>query len=133
MKTGRRRSFWPLSPTASAQSLERTCWLAAAGLVLALALASDPVANASATRPPSGIAPEKVSVLILQRRCIDRILGQARDMSEEAAVEQINRECWVPRLGGPSPAARGMLLSCELPVTVRVTPAFKRVAGCVGS
>src|SRR5438874_3389760 len=131
MKTGRRRSFWPLSPTASAQSLERTCWLAAAGLVLALALASDPVANASATRPPSGIAPEKVSVLILQRRCIDRILGQARNMSEEAAVEQINRECWVLR--GPSPAARGVLLSCERPVTVRVTPAVKRVAGCLGS
>ena len=132
MKTGGRRSFWPLSPTAAAQGLERTCWLAAAGLVLALALAPAPVANASA-RPPTGVAPEKVNVLILQRRCIDRILGQARDMSEEAAVEQINRECWVPRLGGPSPAARGMLLSCELPVTVRVTPAFKRVAGCLGS
>src|SRR2546430_9933470 len=132
MKSGWRRSFWPLSPTAAAQSLERTCWLAAAGLILALALASDPVANTTA-RPPSGVAPENVSVLILQRRCIDRILGQARDMSEEAAVEQINRECWVPRLGGPSSTARGMLLSCELPVTVRVTPAFKRVAGCVGS
>src|SRR5256885_16918765 len=131
MNTGRRRSFWPLSPTASAQSLERTCWLASAGLVLALALASDPVANASATRPPSGVAPEKVSVLILQRRCIDRILGQARGMSEEAAVERINRECWVLR--GPSSAARGVLLSCERPVTVRVTPASKRVAGCLGS
>src|SRR6266513_1917451 len=130
MKTGRRRSFWPLSPTAAAASLERTCWLAAAGLVLALALAPAPVANPSA-RPLSGVAPEKVSVLILQRRCIDRILGQARDMSEEAAVEQINRECWVLR--GPSPAARGVLLSCERPVTVRVTPAVKRVAGCLGS
>ena len=132
MKTGRRRSFWPLSPTAAAQSLERTCWLAAAGLILALALASDPVANASA-RPPSGVAPEKGSVLILQRRCIDRILGQARNKSEEAVVEQVNRECWVPRLGGPSSAARGKLLSCERPVTVRVTPAVKRVAGCLGS
>ena len=130
MKTGRRRSFWPLSPTAAAASLERTCWLAAAGLVLALALAPAPVANPSA-RPLSGVAPEKVSVLILQRRCIDRILGQARDMSEEAAVEQINRECWVLR--GPSPAARGVLLSCERPVTVRVTPASKRIAGCLGS
>src|SRR5438552_8880244 len=133
MKTGRRRSFWPLSPTASAQSLERTCWLAAAGLVLALALASDPVANASATRPPSGGAPEKVSFLILQRGCIDRILGQARDMSEEAAVEQINRECWAPRSGGASLAAPGMLLSCGRPVSVRVMPAVKRVAGCLGS
>ena len=84
-------------------------------------------------RPPSGIAPEKGSVLILQRRCIDRILGQARNKSEEAVVEQVNRECWVPRLGGPSSAARGKLLSCERPVTVRVTPAVKRVAGCLGS
>src|SRR6266550_301694 len=132
MKTGRRRSFWPLSPTVAARSLERACWLAAAGLVLALALAPAPVANASA-RPPSGVAPEKVNVLILQRRCIDRIIGQARDMSEEAVVERINRECWVPRLGGPSPAARAMLLSCELPVTIRVTPSLKRVAGCLGS
>ena len=130
MKTGGRRSFWPLSPTAAAQGLERTCWLAAVGLVLALALAPAPVANASA-RPPTGVAPAKVSVLILQRRCIDRILGQARDMSEEAAVEQINRECWVPRV--PSSAARGVLLSCERPVTVRVTPASKRIAGCLGS
>ncbi len=130
MKTGGRRSFWPLSPTAAAQGLERTCWLAAVGLVLALALAPAPVANASA-RPPTGVAPAKVSVLILQRRCIDRILGQARDMSEEAAVEQINRECWVPRV--PSSAARGVLLSCERPVTVRVTPAVKRVAGCLGA
>src|SRR6267154_2817132 len=129
MKTGRRLPFCPLSPTAAAASLERTCWLAAAGLALALALVPEPVAKASA-RPPSAVAPEKVSVLILQRRCIDRILGQAPDMSEEAAVEQINRECWVPR--SPSSAARGMLLSCARPVSVRVTPAFKRVAGCLG-
>src|SRR2546430_8162979 len=127
MKTGGRRSFWPLSPTAAAQGLERACWLAAAGLVLALALAPAPVANAS-SRPPTSVAPGKVSVLILQRRCIDRILEQARDMSEEAAVEQINRDCWITR--GPSSAARMVLLSCERPVTVRVTPAFKRVVGC---
>ncbi len=132
MKTGRRRSFWSLSPTAAAQSLERTCWLAAVGLVLVLALAPAPIANASA-RPSSGVAPEKVSVLFLQRRCIDRILGQAQGMSEEAAVEEINRQCWAPRSGGPSPAARGMLLSCERPVSVRVMPAVKRVAGCLGS
>jgi len=132
MKTGRRRSFWSLSPIAAAQSLERTCWLAAAGLVLVLALAPAPIANASA-RPSSGVAPEKVSVLFLQRRCIDRILGQARGMSEEAVVEEINRQCWAPRSGGPSPVARGMLLSCERPVSVRVMPAVKRVAGCLGS
>jgi len=132
MKTGRRRSFWSLSPTAAAQSLERTCWLAAVGLVLVLALAPAPIANASA-RPSSGVAPEKVSVLFLQRRCIDRILGQAPGMSEEAAVEEINRQCWAPRSGGASPAAPGMLLSCERPVSVRVMPAVKRVAGCLGS
>src|SRR6266699_820950 len=129
MKTGRRRSFWSLSPTAAAQGLERTCWLAAAALALVLAPA--PIANASAHHP--GVAPEKVSVLFLQRRCIDRILGQARGMSEEAAVEEINRQCWAPRSGGPSPAARGMRLSCERPVCVRVMPAVKRVAGCLGS
>src|SRR5437870_3289690 len=127
MKTGRRRSFWSLSPTAAAQSLERTCWLAAAGLVLVLALAPAPIANASA-RPPTGVAPEKVSVPFLQRGCIDRILGQAPGMSEEAAVEKINRRCGAPRLGSPLPAAPGMLLSCERPVGVRVMPALKRVA-----
>jgi len=132
MKTGRRRSFWPLSPSAAAQSLERTCWLAAAGLVLALAFAPAPAATASA-HPSTGVAPERVSILILQRRCIDRILSQARDMSEEAAAEQINQECLAPRLSGPSPAAHAMLLSCERPVMVRGTPAFKRVGGCLGS
>src|SRR6266571_2000532 len=132
MKTGRRRSFWSLSPTAAAQGLERTCCLAAAGLVLVLALAPAPIANASA-RPPGGVAPEKVSILFLQRGCIDRILGQARGMSEEAAVEQINRQCWAPRSGSPMRAAPGMPLSCERPVSVRVMPALKRVAGCLGS
>src|SRR2546425_7764578 len=132
MKTGGRRSFWPLSPTAAAQRPERTCWLAAAGLVLALAFAPAPAAKAS-IRPPTGVAPETVSILIVQRHCIDRILGQARDMSEEAAVEQINQQCLAPRLGGSSPAARVMPLSCERPVTVRVTPAVKRVGGCLGS
>jgi len=131
MKTGGRRSFWPLSPTAAAQGLERTCWLAGAGLVLALAFAPAPAATASG-HPPTVVAPEGVSIL-LQRRCIDGILGQARDMSEEAAVEQINQECLAPRLGGPSPAARVMLLSCERPVTVRVVPAVKRVGGCLGN
>jgi len=130
MKTGRRRPFWPLSPTVAAHRLERTCWLAAAGLLLALALAPAPVADASG-RPQTGVAPEKASVLILQRRCIDRILGQAPGMSEEAVVVRINRECWARR--GPSPAARPVLLSCERPATVRVTPAVKRVAGCLGS
>src|SRR2546428_3238209 len=132
MKTGGRRSFWPLSPTVAALSLVGTCWLAVAGLVLALAFAPASAATASA-HPSTGIAPERVSVLILQRRCIDRILSQARDMSEEAAVEHINQECLAPRLGAPSPAAHAMLLSCERPVMVRVTPAFKRVGGCLGS
>src|SRR2546423_15064994 len=104
MKSGRRRSFWPLSPTAAAQSLERTCWLAAAGLILALALASDPVANASA-RPPSGIAPEKGGVLILHRRCVDRILGQARIKREEPPAEAADRGGGGARVGGPAPAA----------------------------
>src|SRR2546422_7172193 len=108
MKTGRRRSFWPLSPSAAAQSLERTCWLAAAGLVMALAFAPAPAATASA-HPLTGVAPERVSILILQRRCIDRILSQARGMSEEAAVEQINQECLAPPVGAPSPAAHAML------------------------
>src|SRR6266516_5059173 len=125
MKTGRRRSFWSLSPTAAAQGLERTCWLAAAGLALALALA--PTAGANASAHPPGVAPEKVSVLFLQRGCIDRILRQARVMSEEAAVEQINRQCWAPRSGSPMRAAPGMPLSCERPVSVRVMPALKRV------
>ena len=43
----------------------------------------------------------------------------------------------IEALGGTfsvhSPAGRGTTVTCELPVTVRVTPAVKRVAGCLGS
>jgi hypothetical protein len=131
MKVRRLRSFWSLSPTAAARSLERACWLAAALLVLALALATGPAATASA-RVPTAVAPEKASILILQRRCIDRILGQALGKSEEAVVEQMYQQCMAPRPARSSSTGGIVLLSCERPATVRVSPATKRVAGCLG-
>jgi hypothetical protein len=130
MKTGDRRPFWSLSPTVVARRLELLCWLAAASLVLALALAPARSMNASAG-PSLGVPAERVSILILQRKCIDKILSQARDMSEEAAVQQINQQCLAARLAGPSPAARSARLACERPVAVHVTPAFSRVGGCL--
>src|SRR6202165_4315931 len=132
MKTGRLRPFWPLSPTAAAQRLERSCLLAAAGLVIALTLGAPPTAAA-----PAGLAaaarPEDPNVLFFQRRCIDRIIGQAVGQSEDAVVAAINRQCLAPRRGQPSSSAGLRLLSCERPNSVRVAPVTKQVAGCVGS
>ncbi len=117
---------------AAARSLELACWLAAALLILTLALATGPAATASA-HVPTAVAPEKASVLMLQRRCIDRILGQALGKSEEAVVEQMNQQCMAPRPSRSSSTGGMVRLSCERPATVRVTPATKRVAGCLGS
>jgi hypothetical protein len=117
---------------AAARSLEVACWLAAALLILALALATGPAATAS-TDVPTAVAPEKASILMLQRRCIDRILGQALGKSDEAVVEQINQQCMAPRPSRSSSTGGMVLLSCERPATVRVTPATRRVAGCLGS
>jgi hypothetical protein len=115
---------------AAARRLELSCWLAGAGLILGLALATAPAATTSA-RAPASAAPERASVLISQRRCIERILGQAVGKSEESVVEQMNLQCMAPRPPRPSSAA-GVLLSCERPVGVRLSPASKRVAGCLG-
>ena len=130
MKTGRLRPFWPLSPTTAAHRLERSCLLAVAALVAALALGTAPTAAA-----PAGIAatrPEDPNVLVFQRRCIDRIIGQAVGQSEDAVVAAINRQCLMPRRGLPA-AAAGLRLSCERPFPVRLRPATKRVAGCLGA
>ena|ERR1700732_2365631 len=133
MKTGRLRSFWPLSPTTAAHRLERSGILAAAALVVALALGTAPTAAA-----PAGLAaatrPQDPNVLVFQRRCIDRVIGQAvgQGQSEDAAVAAINRQCLLPRRSQPS-AAAGLRLSCERPFPVRLRPATKRVAGCLGT
>src|SRR6202022_1042697 len=107
MKVRRLRYFWSLSPTAAARSLERACWLAAGLLVLALALATGPAATASA-RVPTAVPPDNPRILILQRRCIDRILGQALGKSEEAVVAQMNQQCMAPRPARSS-SAGGMV------------------------
>ena len=131
MKTRRRRLFWPLSPTAAARSLERSCWLAAAGLVLALAIGTTPGAAAS-PRPSAAILPEDPNVLILQRRCIDKILSQAVGKSEDDVVGRINQQCLTPPRSRPASAPRLVLLACERPIFVRFAPVTKRVAGCLG-
>src|SRR5712691_3907704 len=131
MKTGRRRPFWPLSPTTAAISLERWCWLAAAGVILSLALGIGPAAGASA-RPSAAAPPEDPHLLILQRRCIDRILSQAVDKTEDDVISRINQQCMTPPRSRPASAPRLILLACERPVSVRLAPVTKRVAGCLG-
>jgi len=132
MKTGARRPFWPLSPTAAAQRLERACWLTAAGLVLSLALGIGP-ATAAAPRPLAAIAPEDPHVLILQRRCIDHILSQAVDKTENDVVARINQQCMTPPRSRPASTPRLRLLACERTISVPVAPVTKRVAGCLGA
>jgi hypothetical protein len=129
MKIGRLWTFWSLSPRTAAKILEQCCWLAAAGLVLALAL---PTAPAAAARPSGAILPEDPHVLILQRRCIDKILSQAVDKTENDVVARINQQCLTPPRGRPPSAQRLVLLNCERPISVRVAPVTKWVAGCLG-
>ena len=130
MKIDRPWTFWSQSPTAAAKSLERWCWLAAAGLVLSLALGVGPAAGAP-SRPSAGAHPEDPHVLILQRRCIDHVMWQTAGQSSDAVLEEINRRCLAP-LRGKASTAGLRLLSCERPFPVPLTPMTKRVAGCLG-
>jgi hypothetical protein len=132
MKTRRRRLFWPLRPNAAAQGLERSCWLAAAGLILALSIGTTPGA-AAATRPSAAILPEDPHVLILQRRCIDKILSHAVGNTESDVASRINQQCLTPPRFGPAPARRVVVVACERRISVLFAPATKRVAGCLGA
>jgi hypothetical protein len=98
---------------------------------LALALATAPAAGPSA-RPHASATPDNPHLLIAQRRCIDRIIGLAKDQTEEAIFEQINRLCMALSFSKPSSGAGIRLLSCQRAAAVRFTPATKRVAGCLG-
>jgi hypothetical protein len=69
--------------------------------------------------------------LVFQRRCIDRIIGQAVGQSEDVIYEQVNRQCLVPRRGQPSSPAGLRLLSCDRPFPVRLRPVTKLIAGCL--
>jgi len=71
-------------------------------------------------------------VLIMQRRCIDRILSQAVDKSEDDVVSRINQQCMTPRRSRPTSAQHVILLACERVFPVRLTPVPKPVAGCLG-
>jgi hypothetical protein len=130
MKVPRLPGIWSLSPIAAVRGLELSCWLAAAGLVLALALAPAPSAGAS-VRPAAAVVPDNAHLLIAQRRCIDRIIGQAKGQPEDVVVRQVNQQCMAQRPSKPSAAAGAKLLSCEHRIAVRLTPAAKRVAGCL--
>jgi len=70
-------------------------------------------------------------VLIWQRRCIERILSQAINMSEEDVVARINQQCMAPPRSRPASAPRVILLNCEHPISVRFAPVTKPVAGCL--
>jgi hypothetical protein len=117
---------------AAARSVELSCCLAAAGLVLALALATAPTAGPSA-RPPATALPDNVQLLIAQRRCIDRIIGLAKGQPEDVVVGQVNQQCMAQRPSRPASAVGSRLLSCERPFPVRLVPVTKRVAGCLGA
>ncbi len=129
MKTGRPSPFWSLSPTAAARAFERSCWLAAAAIVLALALGA-PAAAGGPTRLAAGLRPEDPNVLVYQRKCIDRIIGQSAGQGEDAIFQQVNRQCLVPRRGQSSSPAGLRLVACERPFPEQVRPVVKRVAGC---
>jgi hypothetical protein len=129
MKVRRLLRIWPLRPTVAASGLQLCCWLAAGASALALATA--PTAGPS-SRLTATVRPDDPHLLILQRRCIDRIIWQAEGQPEDIVVRQVNQHCYVMRSSKRTSAAGLRLLSCERPFTVRVTPGPKRVAGCLG-
>src|SRR5260370_39258410 len=124
MKVDRPWTFWSKSPTAAAKSLERWCWLAAAGLVLSLALGVGPAAGAP-SRLSAGAHPEDPHVLILQRRCIDHVMWQTAGHSSDAVLEEIKRRSLAPVRGKASTAGL-RLLSSERPCPRRSTPSITR-------
>jgi len=131
MKTGRLRSFWPLSPTTAAQRLERSCWLAAAGLALALVLAPLPTPSRAgqAIMPTAGApAPHWT---IYQQHCIERILARSANKTEEGVASRISQLCITPFLRKPA-AANLTPLSCEQAFSPRPALVGKPVAGCLG-
>jgi hypothetical protein len=127
MKVGRLRGIWSLRPMAATIGLQLSCLLAAA--VCALALATTAIA-APAARPPATALPENPQVLIAQRRCIDKVIGQARGLPEDVVVRQVNQQCLAQRPSKPMRAGV-RLLSCERLFDVRWTPGAKLVTGCL--
>ena len=96
---------------------------------MSLALGMGP---AAASPQPAAVAlPESAQVLFLQRRCIDRLLGQASGQSDEAIAEQINQRCMTLGRGRASPP-HIVLVACQRPISVPVAPVTRRVAGCLG-
>jgi hypothetical protein len=121
----------PPRPVSGVRGVELACWLAAAVLALALALTTAPHAGASVQAFSTTVRTEDPQLLIFQRRCIESILGRAAGKTEESVADQINQQCMVPRPAKPS-VTRLMLLPCDRPFTVRLTPVAKQVAGCLG-
>ena len=116
----------------AASGLELACWLAAAVLALALVLAPTPNTEAAAEANTAMAAPEAPNLVRFRQHCIERILVHAADKSEERVVELIKQLCIAPHPGNLSSATGLVLLSCNRPFGVALTPVAKRVAGCPG-
>jgi len=129
MKPARPRTFWPLRPMSAARVLEATCWLTAAILAVALALGSQ---NAAASPPAIWVAAAAPTpqLRVSEQRCIERILTRAADRSEEEVAARIKQDCFASRRVTLS--ARFGSQPCDRLFSVRLTPAARRVAGCLG-
>jgi hypothetical protein len=103
----------------------------AAAVILSLALGVGPAAAAS-PRPSAAPLPEDPQVLFLQRRCIDRFLGQAAGQTDQAVADQITQRCMTLRRGRLTAPPRIILLACQRPIWVPLAPMTRRVAGCLG-
>jgi hypothetical protein len=113
----------------AARGLEGTCWLAAAILAVALVLGNRGAgASAESIRAAASSTPQ---LSLRQQRCIERVLSRMADRSEEEVAARIKVDCFASRRVTSSSAGLGPL-SCGRVLTVLVTPAANRVAGCLG-
>jgi hypothetical protein len=132
MKIAAQPSFWSLRPIPTAARIELSCWIAAAGLAVSLALAPATAAATPIQAATQAAAPVPVSLTIYQQRCTDRIVRRAVGRSEEYVARLINQLCIQPFRARVAPLNSHAGLPCDGRFPGRWTPGAKLVAGCLG-
>jgi hypothetical protein len=131
MKTRAQQGFWPTRRQLAASSLELACWLTAAGLALALFLASAPNPRPALPAIAATTSAPAPHWTLYQQHCIERITARAGQKTEEYVANEINQLCIAPFRGMPAAPAGVTPGSCGPRLTMRLAAARRPVAGCL--